>query len=117
VTATPIPLNERVPGRTFDPALADVIGHALLKKPEERYESGGQFSAALRPFVPGFQAFTAAASVVPVLSTPGAPPVGLSSPASVVTVRRTGVGLIVGVAAACLVMGVVLAVAVMRLMH
>jgi hypothetical protein len=31
--------------------------------------------------------------------------------------RRTGVGLIVGVAAACLVMGVVLAVAVMRFWH
>jgi len=119
VTARPIPLNERVPGRTFDPALADVIGHALQKKPEDRFQSGGQFSAALRPFAPGFQAFTAAASVATPATTPGAPPVvGPSSPTPVAPPKaRSGVGLIVGVAAACLVMGVVLAVAVMKLLH
>jgi serine/threonine protein kinase len=116
VTARPIPLNERVPGRVFDPALVDVMAYALQKKPEERYQSGGLFSAALRPFVPGFQAFTAAASVVPA-TTPGAPPVGASSPAPAMAAQRSGVGLIVGVAAACLVMGVVLAVAVMRFLH
>jgi eukaryotic-like serine/threonine-protein kinase len=118
VTARPIPLNERVPGRTFEPALADVMARALLKKPEERYQSGGEFSAALRPFVPGFQAFTAAASVASAVSTPGAPAVApISSTPASAAVRRGGVGLIVGVAAACLVMGVVLAVAVMRFMH
>jgi eukaryotic-like serine/threonine-protein kinase len=116
VTARPIPLNERAPGRTFEPALADVIAHALQKKPEERYQSGGQFSAALRPFAPGFQAFTAAASVV-TATTPGAPAVSPSSPIPAAAARRSGVGLIVGVAAACLVMGVVLAVAVMRFLQ
>ena len=117
VTARPIPINERIGGLTFDPALADVIAHALLKKPEERYQSGAQFSAALRAFVPGFHAYTAAASVATALSTPGAPPVAPRSPPPTAAARRGGVGLIVGVAAACLVMGVVLAVAVMRLMH
>jgi eukaryotic-like serine/threonine-protein kinase len=118
VTAKPIPLSERVPGKTFDPALGEVMSVALRKKPEERYASGGQFSAALRPFVPGFQAFTAAASVIaPSASTPGAPPVSATSGVALVAPRRGGVGLIVGVAAACLVMGVVLAVAVMRFLH
>ncbi|HMJ50775.1 MAG TPA: serine/threonine-protein kinase [Polyangiaceae bacterium] len=116
VTAPPIPLNERVPGRTFDPALADVIAHALLKRPEERYQSGGELSAALRPFAPGFQAFTAAASVMP-STTPAAPAVASLSSGPAARARRGGVGLIVGVAAACLVMGVVLAVAVMRFLH
>jgi serine/threonine-protein kinase len=118
VTAKPIPLSERVPGRTFDPLLDEVMAHALLKKPEERYQSGGQLSAALRPFVPGFQSFTAAASVAAgPATTPGAPPVTPLVPASTAAQRRSGVGLIVGVAAACLVMGVVLAVAVMRFLQ
>jgi serine/threonine-protein kinase len=118
VTAKPIPLSERVPGKTFDPVLSEVMAHALLKKPEERYQSGGQLSAALRPFVPGFQSFTAAASVASApTTTPGAPPVSPLVPASTAAQRRSGVGLIVGVAAACLVMGVVLAVAVMRFLQ
>jgi serine/threonine-protein kinase len=118
VTAKPIPLSERVPGKTFDPALADVVAHALLKKPEERYQSGGQFSAALRPFVPGFQSFTAAASVPNGPPTaPGLPAADSALPTATAAQRRGGVGLIVGVAAACLVMGVVLAVAVMRFLH
>jgi serine/threonine-protein kinase len=118
VTARPIPINERVGAKTFDPALADVIARALNKKPDERYQSGGEFSAALRPFVPGFQAYTAAASVTTAVSTPGAPAVApVSRTPATAAVRRGGVGLIVGVAAACLVMGVVLAVAVMRFLH
>jgi serine/threonine protein kinase len=118
VTAKPIPLSERVPGKTFDPVLGDVVAHALLKKPEERYQSGGELSAALRPIVPGFQTFTAAASVASApATTPGPPPVTPIVPASTAAERRSGVGLIVGVAAACLVMGVVLAVAVMRFLH
>jgi serine/threonine-protein kinase len=115
VTARPIPLNERTPGRTFDPALADVVGVALQKKPEDRYQSGGQFSAALRPFAPGFQSFTAGASVP---AAPGGPPGTAFVPTPAPPpARKGGVGLIVGVAAACLVMGVVLAVAVMRFLR
>jgi serine/threonine protein kinase len=116
VTARPVPLNDRMPGKSFDPGLADVIARALSKKPEDRYESGGQFAAALRPFVPGFQMYTAAPSVQGApTATPGT--LGAGSNSALTPARKSGVGLIVGVAAACLVMGVVLAVAVMRFLE
>jgi serine/threonine protein kinase len=53
VTKPPIPLDERVPGKTFPPGLAGVIGKALEKKPEDRYASAAEFAEALRPFAPG----------------------------------------------------------------
>src|SRR6185295_9088147 len=49
VTARPIPLSERIPGKTFPPGLGDVIAHALLKKPEERYKSAGEFAGRSSP--------------------------------------------------------------------
>jgi serine/threonine-protein kinase len=115
VTARPIPLGERVPGKTFPPGLAEIISRALLKKPEERFRSAGDFAAALRPLVSSTRGLS---SILPVRSDPV--PSARSAPRSPSPSRRghkTGLGLIVGVAAACLVMGVVLAVAVMRFMH
>ena len=37
VTARPIPLSDRVPGKTFPPGLGQAIAKALMKKPEDRY--------------------------------------------------------------------------------
>jgi serine/threonine-protein kinase len=117
VTARPIPLNERVPGKTFPPGLGDVIARALLKKPEERYRSSGEFAGALKPLVSTTRGLSSIMPVGrggdPVPSGPPAP----RPPAFSRGGRKTGLGLIVGVAAACLVMGVVLAVAVMRFLH
>jgi eukaryotic-like serine/threonine-protein kinase len=50
VTKPPIPLDDRVPGKTFPPGLSDVILKALEKRPEQRYESAADFAEALKPF-------------------------------------------------------------------
>jgi eukaryotic-like serine/threonine-protein kinase len=119
VTAQPIPLNTRVAGRTFPPGLEELLSRALAKKPEDRFQSAAEFAAMLKQFV-------ATSKGVPAVLPSGAPgrvsATTTTTPApgaSATTValrprERAGLGLIVGVAAACLVMGVVLAVAVMR---
>jgi serine/threonine protein kinase len=114
VAARPIPLGERVPGKNFPRGLAEVIGKALLKRPEDRYRSAGEFAAALKPIAAMGKGPT---SLVPVRSDPVPAPLPSPPPPPAAKAKASGVGLIVGVAAACLVMGVVLAVAVMRLMH
>jgi len=53
VTKEPIPLDQRVPGKTFPSGLGETIMMALRKKPEDRYGSALDFAEALRRFVPG----------------------------------------------------------------
>jgi serine/threonine-protein kinase len=53
VTAAPIELDRRVPGRSFAPGLGEVLRKALAKSPEERYPSARDFGEALRPFAAG----------------------------------------------------------------
>jgi serine/threonine-protein kinase len=56
VTKPPIPIDERVPGRTFPPGLGDVINQALAKSTVDRYATASEFAAALVPYAPaGFQ--------------------------------------------------------------
>ena len=50
VTAAPIPLSERVEGRTFPRALSDVLDRALRKNPAERYQTAIELADALAPF-------------------------------------------------------------------
>jgi eukaryotic-like serine/threonine-protein kinase len=52
VTKSPIPLDERVPGKRFPAGLGQVIAKALSKKTEERYGSAMEFAEALRVFAP-----------------------------------------------------------------
>ena len=107
-----IPLNQRIPERKFAPGLEEVLGHALAKKPDERYQSAAEFGEALRPF-----GGAAAQSLPPiriagphaVVERPGIP---LSVSASAGS--SSGLGLLVGVAVACLLGGVVIAIFVMR---
>src|SRR5262249_33108427 len=47
VKAAPVPLNSRVPGKTFPVELEQVIMKALSKPPEERYPSAAELGAAL----------------------------------------------------------------------
>ena len=44
----PIPLNQRVAGRTFPPLLEGIVDRALAKRPEDRFASAEQFAEALR---------------------------------------------------------------------
>jgi len=143
VTAKPKPINERVPGRTFPPLLWTVLERALAKKPEERYATGAEFAHALTavlnglPQVPPYQNGQAMRPMMG--SVPGAPmanpnagvplvapnaprphaaPAPISSPLPRMTNRRSrqpSIGLLIGVAAAFLVVGAALAALVMKL--
>ncbi len=48
VTTQPIPLNQRVPGKTFPPMLEAVVSKALQKRSEDRYASAAEFANALQ---------------------------------------------------------------------
>jgi serine/threonine-protein kinase len=53
VTGKPVPLNQRVVGRVFPQLLEDIVGRALAKKPEERFESAAAFADALQAVLRG----------------------------------------------------------------
>jgi serine/threonine protein kinase len=53
VTAKPVPLNQRVPGRVFPPLLEQVIDRALAKRPEDRFASAADFASAMRQVLEG----------------------------------------------------------------
>ena len=53
VTKPPIPIDERVPGKTFPPGLWPVLAKALAKKPDDRYANAADFAQDLRPFAGG----------------------------------------------------------------
>src|SRR5690606_12491830 len=64
VTAAPIPLNERVEGRSFEPGLGKVIERALAKNPNDRYQTALELADALEPFSGAPQATPSPAAVV-----------------------------------------------------
>ena len=116
VMEPPIPLAERVPGKSFPAGLGEVIARALAKKPEERYQTAAEFAHALAPYgEPGSE------RALPILpsspqATPPTPPVSSPTANTIRAPAQGGpsAGLLVGVAAACLVLGVVLAVVAMQ---
>ncbi len=106
-------LNERVPELRFPKGLEDVLARALRKKPDERYQSAAEFGEALRPFG------GTAAAALPAIRVAGPQvvverPGGDRSDSPTVASSSSGLGLLLGVAMACLVGGVVIAVVVMR---
>ncbi len=108
-----IALNSRVPERQFPKGLEDVLARALRKKPDERFQSAAEFGEALRPFG------GAAAAALPSIRVAGPqvvvdPSFSLSEAPTIAKPSSTGVGLLIGVAVACLLGGVVIAVIVMR---
>lgn len=130
VTATPIPLSQRVPGKTFPPLLDRVIAKALSKKPEDRFSSAADFAAALQVVLDGGSALpehiAAGRPVVwvpkpePSASTPNipGPPSSGPLPAPVLRPKKgPSTALLIGVALAFLIVGAGLAMAVMQLVN
>ncbi|MGC4094287.1 MAG: serine/threonine-protein kinase [Polyangiaceae bacterium] len=114
VTDAVIPFAERAPERTYPRGLEEVIVKALAKRPEDRFQTADEFAEALRPFG------GPAAMAIP--RSPGPRSVGgvAAEPASTVPAHpaaaRPSASLLFGVAAACLVLGVALAVLAMRVL-
>lgn len=111
VTDTPIPLSDRVPGLKFPKGLDDVIARALQKNPSGRYQSAIEFAAALRPY-----AGERSAVVDSIFQLTPAPPSVVVAPApssGVATKQTSNVVLLATVAIVCLVVGVLIAFAIM----
>jgi serine/threonine-protein kinase len=114
VTEPVIPFSERAPDKKFPAGLEAAIVRALAKKPEGRFQTAADFAEALRPFggaaaqaLPWVQAKQAGAAADPGADAPEPHGLGRSRPSA---------GVLFSVAAACLALGVVLAVLVMRVL-
>jgi serine/threonine protein kinase len=119
VMEAPILLNQRVPERQFSPGLEAVLAKALAKRPEDRYQSAAEFAEALRPYGSNDgRSYSQSSGPYPVSPPvmPGGQPI--ASPAGLQKAKgsRPGAGLLIGVATACLVLGVLLAVLFMRVL-
>ena len=143
VTKTPMPLDERVPGRSFPPGLGAAIAKALEKKAEDRYASAAEFAEALKPFAPAAvkdlavmmplsaemvieQAAKGQAAAIEAdkLATPSIPkkeepppepPVQKTELLPQNEKRKTTPVVLIAVAAACLIAGVLLTIAALKL--
>jgi serine/threonine-protein kinase len=125
VTAKPIPLGQRVAGRTFPPLLEQIMDRALAKRCEERFSSAADFGSALQAVIDGAARLPAVltAPTVPVVTHPQLPPLtnGASGGhagepgAALAPGASSNTKMLVGVAIGFLVLGVVLALVLMKL--
>jgi len=111
VTSAPIPLAERAPSKVFPPGLWEVIAKALSKEPTDRYASAGEFAAALEPFLTPERALS---GVTPAPPTPMPAPVAEALPAPVPAQRGVDLRIVLAIGAACLFLGVVLTLLLVR---
>jgi serine/threonine protein kinase len=74
VTGTPIPLSQRVPGKTFPPLLDQIMDRALAKKSEDRFQSAAEFGQALQAVLQGATALPAHLVAAPSLPEPPTAP-------------------------------------------
>ncbi|HEX4448587.1 MAG TPA: protein kinase, partial [Polyangiaceae bacterium] len=139
VTGKPIPLNQRVPGRVFPALLEQVMDRALAKKETERFASAADFAVAMQAVLQGatelppgaFASSPRPAPTVPMAAAPG--PVAAGKPASPgqalagqpgpapmarfapASPKKLNVPLLLGVGVGFLLVGVALAMGLMKL--
>jgi serine/threonine-protein kinase len=113
VIEPPIPLDQRVPDLSFPKGLNAAITKALAKDPTERYQSAIEFAAALRHFAQAAaQAYDAIFQITP--APPSVAPVSVVRPDAAVEKSPPQLGLLIGVAAAFLLVGAGLALILMQ---
>jgi serine/threonine-protein kinase len=147
VTAKPVSLNKRAPGRTFPLLLEQVMDRALAKKADERFGSAADFAVAMQAVLQGAtelppEAFSsspqppsarsrrpapaaaltpspapAASALSPSPARGASPAVAAPGPRAPIAraLAKTNVPLLVGVGVGFLLVGIGLAVALMRL--
>ena len=127
VMTPPIPLDQRVPGLAFPQGLGDVLAKALAKDLDHRFQTAAEFAAALSPYASG-RAPQYMQSMPPTPSgptptppaaslTPGPPSVASASALPGAPARQgLTVGLVVAVAAGCLIVGAGVAFGLMQFM-
>jgi serine/threonine protein kinase len=132
VTGKPIPLGERVSGKTFAKLLSEVIDRALAKRPEDRFDSAADFATAMQAVLAGASALPP--SLLPAQDTKTmvrleVSPVADTRKTTAESPGRKGAkedplptlptkmnwGLLAGVAALCLILGAVATVVFMKL--
>jgi serine/threonine protein kinase len=129
VTGKPIPLSERISGKTFPPLLDQIIERALSKKPETRFNSAADFASALQAVLNGqtelpdnlASVAAAAPPTASALATTGGetPPSSSVAPSTPLmsapqAKRRSPLFLLGGVALGCLLVGAAVAVVLMK---
>lgn len=110
VTAVPIPLDERVPGRAFPKGLGAVLDKALSKNPDDRYQTAIELADALEPFAEVVG--TGASQSRPISEVPSVP----AAPSAPEPTSAPSTKMLVGVAVACMVIGGAGAVLLMNLL-
>ncbi len=138
VTAKPTPIQDNAPpGRTFPPLLWTVLKQALAKEPQERFMTGTELAAALSAVLAGATELPKIAMVPQAMpsspaSVPGSamtqggqagqmmqPQGGPQGPTGMVSVRPQkakgmSVGMLVGVAAVFMIVGIVATLLVLK---
>ncbi len=119
VMEQPILLNQRVPGKTFPPGLEAAINKAIAKKPDDRFQTAEEFAEALKPYAHATVDSTPQPppGSMPMASAPqiSAPQHSVPDTAPMAAMSGPGIGLLIGVAAACLALGIIIAIVVMKL--
>ena len=108
VTAPPILLDDRIPGRAFPKGLGAVLDKALSKDPAQRFQTAVELAEALEPFSGVVGTGTSPQSPASEKTAATAPTVPASSAPST--------KMLVGVALACMVLGGAGAVLLMNLL-
>jgi serine/threonine-protein kinase len=113
VTAQPIPLNERVEGRVFDPGLGEVLRKALSKNPDDRFQTTIELADALAPYA-GHPSTVGAE--IPSAPSHRPPPAVEQKPDAADSSRGPSKSMLVIVALGCMILGGLGAVLLMNLL-